>query len=68
MALSCPVDAIEAILASQYPLPAPRPQNSKMDTGKLRKALGIDALAPWQELVDRYVEHQVFGLMKSQLL
>lgn len=68
MTLACPVDAIEAIPADQYPLPAPRPQNSKMDTGKLRKALGLDVLEPWQESVDRYVEHQVFGQMKSQLL
>jgi len=56
MPLMCPASAIEAIPASAYPLPAPRPQNSKMDTGKLCKALGIDELPQWQEAVDHYVE------------
>jgi dTDP-4-dehydrorhamnose reductase len=56
MTLSCPTNAIEAIPASAYPLPAPRPQNSKMSTGKLDKALGMDGLPLWQESVDQYVE------------
>ena len=68
MTLSCPVSAIAAIPASAYPLPAPRPQNSKMDTGKLCKALGIDGLTPWQEGVDQYVERYVLKQMKSDLL
>jgi dTDP-4-dehydrorhamnose reductase len=59
MPLMCPASAIEAIPASAYPLPAPRPQNSKMDTGKLCKALGIDELPHWQESVDHYVEQYV---------
>ncbi len=53
--LLCPTSAIEAIPAIAYPLPAPRPQNSKMDTGKLCEVLGIDALPNWQEHVDSYV-------------
>ena len=59
MPLMCPASAIEAIPASAYPLPAPRPQNSKMDTGKLCKALCIDGLPHWQEAVDHYVEQYV---------
>ena len=32
-------DAIKPILAVEYPLPAPRPMNSRMDSAKLRSAL-----------------------------
>ena len=64
MPLMCPASAIEAIPASAYPLPAPRPQNSKMDTGKLCKALGIDGLPQWQEPVDHYVEQYVRQSLK----
>jgi dTDP-4-dehydrorhamnose reductase len=32
-------EAIQPILAIQYPLPAPRPMNSRMDSSKLRAAL-----------------------------
>jgi dTDP-4-dehydrorhamnose reductase len=32
-------EAIKPILAVEYPLPAPRPMNSRMDTIKLRSAL-----------------------------
>ncbi|QBY49686.1 dTDP-4-dehydrorhamnose reductase [Cupriavidus oxalaticus] len=39
---------IEAIPASAYPLPAPRPLNSRLDTGKLRQTFGIH-LPHWQE-------------------
>jgi len=59
MPLTCSASAIEAIPASAYPLPAPRPQNSKMDTGKLCKALDIDELPHWQESVDHYVDQCV---------
>jgi dTDP-4-dehydrorhamnose reductase len=64
MPLMCPASAIEAIPASAYPLPAPRPQNSKMDTGKLCKALGMDELPQWQESVDHYVEQYVKQFLK----
>ncbi len=33
-------EAIKAISTSEYPLPAPRPMNSSMDTAKLQLALG----------------------------
>jgi len=38
---------IEAIPATAYPLPAPRPSNSRLDTSKLRDTFGI-FLPDWQ--------------------
>ncbi|WP_163364314.1 sugar nucleotide-binding protein, partial [Klebsiella aerogenes] len=34
-------DRIEAIPATAYPLPAPRPANSRMNTGKLVETFGV---------------------------
>lgn len=48
-------DAIEAVPASAYPLPAPRPANSRLDTGKLRAAFALN-LPDWQSGVDRTLE------------
>lgn len=43
---------IEGIPTSGYPLPAPRPTNSVLDTKKIKDAFGLD-LPPWQgELAD----------------
>ena len=40
--------AIEAIPSINYPLPAPRPSNSKLDSGKLRKTFGL-ILPDWRQ-------------------
>lgn len=40
-------DAILPIATSEYPTPARRPRNSRLDTGKLRANFGI-GLPPWQ--------------------
>jgi dTDP-4-dehydrorhamnose reductase len=64
--------AIQAILASEYPLPAPRPMNSRMATGRLQALWKGDAdikkraqlLEPWDGLVKAYV-HQ---LVHSKLI
>jgi len=37
-------EAIKAILAVEYPLPAPRPMNSRMESAKLRSALQNEGL------------------------
>jgi dTDP-4-dehydrorhamnose reductase len=46
------LDAIEAISTSDFPLPAPRPANSRLNTQKLRDSFGL-VLPPWQAGVDR---------------
>jgi len=57
--------AIKPIPAVEYPLPAPRPMNSRMSTDKLRKVLGgqgdmskLELLnQPWDGLVRSYVRN-----------
>jgi dTDP-4-dehydrorhamnose reductase len=44
--------AIEGVPSSAYPLPAPRPHNSRLDTGKLQAAFRL-SLPAWQVGVDR---------------
>jgi dTDP-4-dehydrorhamnose reductase len=41
-------DAILPVSAAEYPLPAPRPANSRLDTGKIQAAFGV-RLPPWQD-------------------
>jgi dTDP-4-dehydrorhamnose reductase len=43
--------SIEAIPTSAYPLPAPRPANSRLDTQKLRQVFGI-YLPDWQQGIE----------------
>lgn len=50
-------DAIRAIPSSQYPLPAKRPANSRLDTSKLRSAFGV-VLPDWQSGV-RHILQQI---------
>ena len=45
---------IAAIATADYPTPAPRPLNSRLDCGKLQAAFGID-LPPWQNDVRQWV-------------
>jgi dTDP-4-dehydrorhamnose reductase len=62
--------AIQAILASEYPLPAPRPMNSRMATDKLRSALWkgdpdinkrAQLLESWDGLAKGYVHQLAHG-------
>ena len=46
-ALKLDVSAIRPITTAEYPTPAPRPANSRLDTHKLRKTFGLK-LPPWQ--------------------
>jgi dTDP-4-dehydrorhamnose reductase len=54
-ALTVAPDGIAAIPAAEYPLPAVRPQNSRMDCGALSEALGLQ-LPHWTIHVDRVVD------------
>jgi len=49
---------IEPITTEQFPRPAERPLNSRMDTTKLRSLLGIN-LPDWQFHVDRMVKEYI---------
>ncbi|MBZ9540459.1 dTDP-4-dehydrorhamnose reductase [Modicisalibacter tunisiensis] len=40
--------SVEAIASREYPQPAPRPGNSRLDTTSLRETFGV-ALPPWQD-------------------
>ena len=46
---------IQAIATEDYPLPAPRPRNSRLDTGLLSHALGL-ALPDWTVHLDRTID------------
>ncbi|WP_459618465.1 dTDP-4-dehydrorhamnose reductase [Bordetella sp. 2513F-2] len=47
IAIKATPENIRPIATSEYPLPAPRPANSRLDTGKLRATFGL-ALPDWQ--------------------
>lgn len=53
-------DNIEAIQSSQYPLPAQRPLNSELDTGKLRAVFGLE-LPEWQQDMQQWVQATARG-------
>lgn len=50
-----PIDAVLPIPASSYPLPAKRPQNSRLATKRLATCLGIE-LPDWNIYVDRMIQ------------
>ena len=52
--LGGPSAAVEAIATSEYPTPARRPANSRLDTTRLRHRYGI-ALPRWEESVEAVV-------------
>ena len=68
LSLMLEVADIKAIPATEYPLPAPRPMNSRMSTQKLQKTLkdlgAVSKFPVWDELVREYVSE----LAKKQLI
>jgi dTDP-4-dehydrorhamnose reductase len=52
--LNCHPAAIQPIPTSAYPLPAPRPTNSRLDCGKLTQCFGL-SLPHWQQGVAEVV-------------
>ncbi|SEK52106.1 dTDP-4-dehydrorhamnose reductase [Roseateles sp. YR242] len=48
-------DQVQAIPTSAYPVPAPRPLNSRLDNGRLQQRFGL-VLPQWQAGVDRMLD------------
>ena len=46
------MEALRPVASAQWPTPARRPLNSRLDTGKVKKAFALQ-LPPWQEGVER---------------
>ena len=61
----CMPDRIAAIPSSDYPTPAPRPFNSRLDTTRLRERFGL-FLPPWQDGVDAVVAELAAGWRLSR--
>ena len=53
--LTCKPESIEPIPTSTYPLPAPRPANSRLNTEKIRSTFSIE-LPSWQVGVDAILD------------
>jgi dTDP-4-dehydrorhamnose reductase len=53
--LKCKSNSVEPIPTSAYPLPAPRPANSRLNTEKMRASFGIE-LPKWQLGVDAILD------------
>jgi len=49
-------EKIQAIAATEYPLPAPRPYNSRMSNKKLKDALHLSLFPNWEDQVREYVK------------
>lgn len=52
-------EQIAAIATEQYPTPALRPKNSRLDCRKLAQALGVPALPNWQLAADQVTDIMV---------
>ena len=62
--LGGPSARVKRITTADYPTPARRPENSRLDCTKLRQVYGI-ALPPWRDSLDRCVERLVTELKAS---
>jgi dTDP-4-dehydrorhamnose reductase len=59
VSLRMPPEAIRAITTTEYPLPAKRPANSRLDTTRLRQTFGL-VMPHWQAGLD-HVLSQIIG-------
>ncbi|MDE2121603.1 MAG: sugar nucleotide-binding protein, partial [Betaproteobacteria bacterium] len=55
MELRCGADGVQPIATSEYPTPAARPADSRLDCSALEQWLGI-RLPPWQPQVERMLD------------
>lgn len=60
MALNCTVDRVLPIATTDYPLPARRPANSRLDTTRLRSTFGL-TLPNWEFHVRRLLTELIEG-------
>lgn len=67
-ALKLRPEAIKPIPATEYPLPAPRPTNSRMATTALEKALLVSGTMPKSELLQESWKPQVAGYIQDLAL
>ncbi|WP_031403839.1 dTDP-4-dehydrorhamnose reductase [Thiomonas sp. FB-Cd] len=58
VALRCAPENVQPIASTDYPLPAPRPNNSRLDCSRLQSLLKI-ILPPWEVQVQRMVDEVV---------
>lgn len=69
LSLKLSQEAIKPIMAVEYPLPAPRPMNSRMATDKLQQAIAatrdVSKLQRWNKSWSEYVQAYVQQLAKD---
>lgn len=53
--LKLTADNVQPITTAEYPLPAPRPANSRLDTGHFRRTFGLE-LPAWQSGLDHVLQ------------
>lgn len=64
LVLRCSPEAVEPIRTEEYPTPARRPRNSRLDTGKLEATFGL-RLPRWEEELER-VMPALLGMMDGR--
>ncbi len=50
-----PCARVKPITTAEYPTPAPRPMNSRLDCSRMRRVFGVE-LAGWREALDRCLD------------
>ncbi|NNM52123.1 MAG: dTDP-4-dehydrorhamnose reductase [Pseudomonadales bacterium] len=57
MELKLRPESIAAIASEAYPVPAPRPRNSRLNGERLQRRLGLACMPTWQEGVDAIIDN-----------